>query len=102
MRYGLPETGLVAVALELQFAAPKTVAAAGFLSPTAGNSYPYHPIDFKSSTYASFIFTGAAVTGPNKTTYDVSKAPLAPGTYFFRCDYHPTSMFGQLVVLKGK
>jgi plastocyanin len=56
----------------------------------------------KSSTYSSFIFTGAAVTGPNKTTYDVSKAPLAPGTYFFRCDYHPTSMFGQLVVVKGK
>jgi hypothetical protein len=56
----------------------------------------------KSSAYTSFIFTGSAVTGPNKTTYDVSKASLPVGTYFFRCDYHPTSMFGQLVVVKPK
>jgi len=33
--------------------APRTVAAAGFLSPKPGNSYSYHKIDFKSSTYAS-------------------------------------------------
>lgn len=33
--------------------APATVKAAGFLSPTTGNSYTYQPIDFTSSAYSS-------------------------------------------------
>lgn len=35
----------------------------------------------------------------------VQKLPVKPldaGTYFFQCDAHPTSMFGQFVVVKGK
>jgi hypothetical protein len=57
----------------------------------------------KSSTYSSFIFTGSPVTGPNKATYDVTQksGPLAAGTYYFRCDYHPTQMFGVLAVVKS-
>jgi cytochrome c oxidase subunit 2 len=42
--------------------------------------------------------TGATdtITGPATTTYQVSALPA--GTYFFRCDVHPTAMFGTFVV----
>ncbi len=36
------------------------------------------------------------VTGPGRAVYRV--AALPPGTYFFRCDIHPTTMRGTLVV----
>jgi plastocyanin len=36
------------------------------------------------------------VTGPGTTTYKVS--PQKPGSYFFQCDVHPTTMFGTFVV----
>ena len=42
------------------------------------------------------LFTGAMVTGPDTVTYKVDA--LDPGTYFFRCDVHPTTMFGTFVV----
>ena len=42
--------------------------------------------------------TGASdvITGPASTTYQISG--LKPGTYFFRCDIHPTQMTGKFVV----
>ncbi len=54
--------------------------------------------------YADFIFTGDLVTGPKTATYDVTKdsGPLDAGTYFFRCDVHPTTMTGTLEVAKAK
>ena len=36
------------------------------------------------------------ITGPATTQYDIN--PLPAGTYFFRCDVHPTAMFGTFVV----
>lgn len=42
------------------------------------------------------IYKGQPITGPNKITYTFT-APSEPGTYFFRCDTHPTKMFGQFI-----
>jgi plastocyanin len=39
---------------------------------------------------------GDAVTGPGRAVYRVSALP--PGTYYFQCDIHPTTMQGTLVV----
>ena len=54
-----------------------------------------HNIEILDSTGAS-KFMGTIVTGPTKTTYDVPA--LAPGTYMFKCDVHPTVMIGTLTV----
>jgi plastocyanin len=45
------------------------------------------------------LFTGAPTTGPVKTTYAVK--PLQEGTYPFICEFHPTTMKGQITVTKG-
>jgi plastocyanin len=42
------------------------------------------------------FFVGRLVTGPAMATYTFT-APTVPGTYFFRCDVHP-SMSGSFVV----
>jgi hypothetical protein len=54
--------------------APATVAAAGFLSATAGNSYSYQPIDFKSPTYNT-VFANIYFQTP---TINVSSQPTTP------------------------
>ncbi len=43
------------------------------------------------------IFVGDVVTGPGTKTYTFT-APATPGTYFFRCDIHPTQMTGKFIV----
>ncbi len=43
------------------------------------------------------IFQGPAIAGPATTTYRFT-APTTPGTYFFRCDIHPTQMTGNFIV----
>ncbi len=43
------------------------------------------------------IYVGEIISGPAKATY-VFRAPEKPGTYFFRCDIHPTIMTGDFVV----
>ncbi len=52
---------------------------------------------YTDSSAATPIFQGATVTGPTTTTYTFT-APATPGTYFFRCDVHPTTMTGTFVV----
>ncbi len=37
------------------------------------------------------IFTGKTIIGPGNITYTF-KAPETPGSYFFRCDFHPERM----------
>lgn len=43
------------------------------------------------------IFSGQIVTGPARVEYTFD-APSKPGTYFFRCDVHPTQMTGKFIV----
>ena len=50
-----------------------------------------------SSATPPAIFVGQTVTGPTTVTYTFT-APSTPGTYFFRCDVHPTSMTGSFIV----
>jgi plastocyanin len=51
---------------------------------------------YKDSSATTKFFSGPFTTGPEKRRYEFP-AP-APGTYFFRCDVHPTQMFGTAVV----
>jgi len=52
---------------------------------------------YTDNSASTAIFKGDVITGPKMTTYTF-KAPAAPGTYFFRCDIHPTVMNGQFIV----
>ena len=51
---------------------------------------------YEDDSAAQDIFVGDAVTG-DSITYEFT-APEDPGTYFFRCDFHPTTMTGDVVV----
>jgi len=51
---------------------------------------------YTNSGAGTVLFRGALVTGPKAITYRVSA--LDPGTYFFRCDVHPTKMTGTFIV----
>ncbi len=56
-----------------------------------------HNVAFYSSPAATTtIYKGEIFTGPKTVTYTFT-APATPGTYFFRCDVHP-SMQGQFIV----
>jgi len=52
---------------------------------------------YTDSSAKTKLFAGDFVTGPKKITYTFD-APSTPGRYFFRCDVHPTAMFGTFVV----
>ncbi|MGA9098612.1 MAG: cupredoxin domain-containing protein [Methanotrichaceae archaeon] len=61
------------------------------------NGIPHNFAVYTNSSATSAIFRGPIITGPNTTTYTFT-APTTPGTYFFRCDVHPTTMTGQFIV----
>ena len=42
------------------------------------------------------LFGGEVVSGPTETTYEIP--PLDPGSYYFQCDLHPTTMTGTVTV----
>jgi plastocyanin len=48
---------------------------------------------------AEALFRGDFVDGGETTEYTI--APLEEGTYFFRCDVHPTQMTGSVTVAPG-
>ena len=50
---------------------------------------------YRDSSATEKVFGSDPFSGPAVVRYDVP--PLAPGTYFFRCDVHP-DMSGQLTV----
>lgn len=52
---------------------------------------------YTDSSAKTSIYVGKLITGLAKTTYTFT-APSKPGTYFFRCDTHPTKMTGQFIV----
>ena len=52
---------------------------------------------YTNSAATTSIFIGSRVTGVSSITYSFT-APTTPGTYFFRCDVHPSMMNGSFVV----
>jgi plastocyanin len=57
---------------------------------------PHNVAFYTTSAATTTIYKGEIFTGPKTVTYTFS-APATPGTYFFRCDVHP-SMQGQFIV----
>lgn len=57
---------------------------------------PHNVAVYTDTSGSSSLFVGEIFPGPTQQTYDVSA--LEPGSYFFRCDVHPTAMTGTLVV----
>ena len=57
---------------------------------------PHNIAIYTDSTATTDLFRGATITGPAQGTYSVPA--LQPGTYYFRCDIHPSLMFGTFVV----
>lgn len=58
---------------------------------------PHNFAVYQSSAASKVIFKGRIITGPRSITYRFT-APSRPGTYFFRCDVHPSVMTGRFVV----
>jgi copper-containing nitrite reductase len=57
---------------------------------------PHNVSIYTDESATDALFTGELVTGPDKATYKVDA--LDAGTYFFRCDVHPTTMTGTFIV----
>jgi predicted lipoprotein with Yx(FWY)xxD motif/plastocyanin len=58
---------------------------------------PHNFALYTNSSATTPIFVGQTIRGPATITYTFT-APATAGTYFFRCDIHPTSMTGTFVV----
>jgi plastocyanin len=58
---------------------------------------PHNFSVYTNSSASTSIFVGTMITGPGTTTYTFT-APPTPGSYFFRCDVHPTVMTGTFTV----
>jgi plastocyanin len=58
---------------------------------------PHNFALYTDASAATTIFKGQIVNGPGTVTYTFT-APSTPGTYFFRCDVHPTTMTGSFIV----
>jgi len=58
---------------------------------------PHNFAVYETPAAQEMIFSGQIITGPKRITYSFM-APKTPGNYFFRCDVHPRTMTGTLVV----
>jgi plastocyanin len=76
-----------------------TVTAGASVTMTFENqdSVPHNFALYTNSGASQSIFIGQVITGPKMITYTFT-APSTPGTYFFRCDVHPTAMTGSFIV----
>ena len=54
---------------------------------------------FSDKDYTTSIYKGPDVTGVASAEYQLPA--LGPGTYYFHCDYHPTTMQGTITVAKS-
>jgi plastocyanin len=63
---------------------------------TNKDSVPHNLAVYTDKSAAQVIFKGDTIRS-SSITYTFT-APVTPGTYFFRCDVHPTSMTGQFIV----
>jgi nitrite reductase (NO-forming) len=57
---------------------------------------PHNVAIYTDETASTALFVGETINGPDVITYEVPA--LDAGTYFFRCDVHPTTMTGTFVV----
>jgi nitrite reductase (NO-forming) len=62
----------------------------------ADAAIPHNVAIYTDQAAAEALFVGDLITGPESVTYDVDA--IDDGTYFFRCDVHPTTMTGTFVV----
>jgi plastocyanin len=60
------------------------------------DSVPHNVSIYTDSSATTALFTGALQSSPGTITYQVP--PLSAGSYFFRCDVHPSQMTGRFVV----
>lgn len=77
-----------------------TVAAGAHVTITFINNdsgVPHNIAFYTSSSAATVIYKGARTTGVSTVIYTFD-APTTPGTYFFRCDVHPSTMTGEFIV----
>ena len=58
---------------------------------------PHNVAVYENKDAKKAIYVGAVIKGPKTVTYNFT-APTMPGTYFFRCDVHPTTMIGDFIV----
>jgi plastocyanin len=61
------------------------------------NGVPHNIAFYTSAEATTVIYKGARRTGVSTVTYTFD-APTTPGTYFFRCDVHPSTMTGEFIV----
>jgi plastocyanin len=64
-------------------------------SQVTGIAHNFAVYDSQAATIT--IFRGEIITGGGDAVYRFT-APATPGTYFFRCDVHPSVMNGQFIV----
>ncbi len=57
---------------------------------------PHNIAFYETSAAKDQIYVGEIINGPRTVNYNFT-APSTPGTYFFRCDVHP-SMRGDFIV----
>jgi plastocyanin len=59
---------------------------------------PHNVAIYTDKSRSKSLFVGERVDGPKKVTYQVT--PIAAGTYFFQCDFHPF-MNGSFIAVSG-
>ncbi len=91
--------GLTISASSLQYSTDKLEAPAGVPATVTFDNMdagvPHNFAVFTDKAYANSVFSGEIITGP--ATIDYTLPALDAGTYYFKCEVHPT-MQGVLVV----
>lgn len=104
MAPGAPEPRATATGPVVSLAADRSRFATGSLTAPAGMPFalrfdnrealPHNVSIYADATASRSLFIGATFAGPRTRSYAVPA--LEAGSYFFRCDVHPTTMTGTL------